>query len=162
MDLAELTPSLVNSLMLGSLVTLMAVGLTLTYAVTRVLNLAHAELVTLGGYTLVLAVNRWQWHVVPATLLAMTVSAAAAFLMDQLVFRPMIRKRAHFLYILVASIGVGMILRHLIYIFADLQGWLSVKARVSVNPVFRFGYAQVTDLLLWVLPLTVVIAAFLY
>ena len=162
MDIAELAPPLVNSLMLGSLVTLMAVGLTLTYAVTRVLNIAHAELVTLGGYTLVLAVNQWQWHVIPAVLLAMAVSSVAALVMDELVFRRMIERKAAFLYILVASIGVGIILRHLIFIFADIMGWLNVKARVTINPVFRLGYANVTDLLLWVLPIAIVSAILLY
>src|SRR5690625_5845159 len=114
--------------MLGSLVTLMAVGLTLTFAVTRVLNIAHAELVTLGGYTFVLAVNRWEWHVLPAVLLAMVLSAVVAMLMDELIYRPMVRRNASFLYTLVASIGVGIVLRHLIFMGADLLSWLNVKA----------------------------------
>lgn len=162
MDLAELASPLINSLLLGSLVTLMAVGLTLTFAVTRVLNIAHAELVTLGAYALVLAVNRWQWGVLPAVLLAMAVSAAAALLMDELVFRRMIARRAAFLYILVASIGVGIVLRHLIFIGADWLGWLSVKARVIVSPVWTVGYGVVTDLFLWAVPAAVVSAVALY
>lgn len=162
MDPAELASPILNSLMLGSLVTLMAVGLTLTFAVTRVLNIAHAELVTLGGYTFVLAVNRWDWHVLPAVLLAMLLSAVAAMIMDELVYRPMIRRNASFLYTLVASIGVGIVLRHLIFMGADLLSWLNVKANVVVSPVFRLGYAFVTDLLLWVLPIAVVSAIVLY
>lgn len=162
MNPAELALPILNSLMLGSLVTLMAVGLTLTFAVTRVLNIAHAELVTLGGYTFVLAVNRWDWHVLPALLLAMLISAVAAVLMDQLVYRPMVRRNASFLYTLVASIGVGIVLRHLIFMGADMLNWLNVKANVMVSPVFRLGYAFVTDLLLWVLPIAVVSAILLY
>lgn len=162
MDPAELALPVLNSLMLGSLVTLMAVGLTLTFAVTRVLNIAHAELVTLGGYTFVLAVNRWEWHVLPAVLLAMALSAVVAMLMDELVYRPMVRRNASFLYTLVASIGVGIVLRHLIFMGADLLSWLNVKANVVVSPVFRLGYAFVTDLLLWVVPIAIVSAALLY
>ncbi len=162
MDPAELALPILNSLMLGSLVTLMAVGLTLTFAVTRVLNIAHAELVTLGGYTFILAVNRWDWHVLPAVLLAMLSSGVAALLMDQLVYRPMVRRNASFLYTLVASIGVGIVLRHLIFMGADALSWLNVKANVMVSPVFRLGYAFVTDLLLWVLPIAVVSAILLY
>jgi len=161
-DPAELALPVLNSLMLGSLVTLMAVGLTLTFAVTRVLNIAHAELVTLGGYTFVLAVNRWEWHVLPAVLLAMVLSAVVAMLMDELVYRPMVRRNASFLYTLVASIGVGIVLRHLIFMGADLLSWLNVKANVVVSPVFRLGYAFVTDLLLWVVPIAIVSAALLY
>src|SRR5690625_4529119 len=130
MDPAELASPIQNSLILGSLVTLMAVGLTLTFAVTRVLNIAHAELVTLGGYTFVLAVNRWELHVLPAVLLAMLLSAVTAVIMDELVYRPMIRKNASFLYTLVASIGVGIVLRHLIFLGAELLSWLNVKPNV--------------------------------
>lgn len=162
MDLAELANPFLNSLMLGSLVALMAIGLTLTFAVTRVLNIAHAELVTLGGYTLVLAVNRWDWPLAAAIVLAMAVAAATALLMDELVFRRMIARRAAFLYILVASIGVGIVLRHLIFIGADALNWLSVKADVLVSPVFRLGYGSVTNLLLWVVPTAIVSALVLF
>lgn len=162
MNLAELAAPLINSLLLGSMVALMALGLTLTFAVTRVLNIAHAELVTMGAYTLVLAVNRWHLHPGWAVLLAVVVSALTAVLIDLLVFRPMIRRGANFLYILVASIGVGIVLRHLVFIFADSLGWLSVKARVTVSAVWYVGYGTVTDLFLWVVPLTIVSAALLY
>lgn len=140
----------------------MAVGLTLTFAVTRVLNIAHAELVTLGAYTLVLAVNRWQWSVAAAVLLAVVVSAVTALLLDVLIFRRMINRGASFLYILVASVGAGIVLRHLIFIGADWFGWLSVKARVAASPVWRVGYGVITDLFLWVIPLTILSAVTLY
>jgi len=46
-------------LLLSSLYTMMAIGLTLTYKVTRVPNFAHAELVAVGSYAGVFAVNTW-------------------------------------------------------------------------------------------------------
>jgi len=39
--------------------TMMALGLTMSYSVTKISNFAHAELVTLGGYITALGVNRW-------------------------------------------------------------------------------------------------------
>lgn len=162
MDLAELATPIINSLALGSFVALMALGLTLTFAVTRVLNIAHAEYVTMGAYTLTIAVNLWKWHVVPAVLLAVVVGAVTAVLTDALVFRPMIKRGAHFLYVLVASIGVGMVLRHLVYLVADSLNWLSVKARVAVSPVWRIGYGTVTDLIIWVVPIALVCAVALF
>lgn len=158
MDIAEYATPIINSLVLGSFVALMALGLTLTYAVTRVLNIAHAEYVTMGAYTLTIAVNLWKWNVAAAVVLAIVVGALTAVLTDALVYRPMIKRGAHFLYILVASIGVGMVLRHVVYLVADSLNWLSVKARVMVSPVFRIGYGTVTDLVLWVVPIAVVCA----
>ena len=158
MALAEFATPVINSVVLGSFVALMALGLTLTFAVTRVLNIAHAEYVTMGAYTLTIAVNHWQWSVFPAVVLAVVVGAVTAVLTDALVFRPMIKRGAHFLYILVASIGVGMVLRHVVYLVADSLNWLSVKARVMVSPVWRIGYGTVTDLVLWVVPTAIVCA----
>jgi len=43
---------------------------------------------------------------------------------------------------MVASIGVSMVLRHLIYIFADINGLLNVKARVLTQPVMFIGYGR--------------------
>lgn len=158
MDLAEFATPLVNSIMLSSFVALMALGLTLTYAVTRVLNVAHAEYVTIGAYTLTVAVNLWHWSVTAAVILAIVVGALTAVITDALVYRPMIKRGAHFLYILVASVGVGIVLRNLVYLLADSLNWLSIKARVMASPVFRIGYASVTDLFLWVVPITIVCA----
>lgn len=162
MDLAELASPLINSVMLGSLVVLMALGLTLTFAVTRVLNIAHAELITLGAYTLALAVNGWGWSVVPALLLAGAVSAVVAVLMDVLVFQRLTRFKASFLYTMVASVGIGILLRQLIYIGADMRGWLSVKARVPVSVKYVVGYGTITNLFLWVVPIAIVASILLF
>lgn len=162
MELAELASPTINSIMLGSLVVLMALGLTLTFAVTRVLNIAHAELITIGAYTLVLAVNGWGWHVVPALALAAAVSAIVAVLMDVLVFERLTKLKAHFLYTMVASVGIGIFLRQLIYVGADSRGWLSVKARVSVTPEMYIGYGTVTNLFTWVVPTAIVMSIALF
>ena len=50
MSTALLIDSLVRTIQVGSLYALMAVGLTLTLAVIRLPNFAHAELITVGAY----------------------------------------------------------------------------------------------------------------
>ena len=51
MTLAQLVDSLVTTVQVGSLYALMAIGLTLTMAVVKLPNFAHAELITFGAYT---------------------------------------------------------------------------------------------------------------
>ena len=41
---------LVDALLLGGIYTLMAIGLALSFGVTRVINFAHGEVVMLGAY----------------------------------------------------------------------------------------------------------------
>ena len=55
MSTALLIDSLVRTVQVGSLYALMAVGLTLTLAVIRLPNFAHAELITVGAYAALVA-----------------------------------------------------------------------------------------------------------
>ncbi|MFO7255400.1 MULTISPECIES: branched-chain amino acid ABC transporter permease [Limnochorda] len=148
----ELTPSLFQGILMGSLFVLMAVGLTLTYAVSRVINFAHGELVTLGAYAAALAVNLSGLSLLPALVLGAAAGALAALTLDELIYKPLMARRASPLYLLVASIGASIILRHLIYLAADAGGWLNIKARVMVDLVGFVGYAAVTSLHLQVVP----------
>ena len=47
---ALLTTSLVNTIQIGSLYALMALGITLTFSVMKLPNFAHAEYVTVGAF----------------------------------------------------------------------------------------------------------------
>src|SRR5690625_5058938 len=126
--IAELSGPILLGLLHGSLYTLMGIGLTMTFSVTRLINFAHAELVTLGAYATVVTVNTLGWGIAPALVISMVVGLVTALAIDEGVYKPLEARRAPALYMMVASIGVGMILRHLIYIFADVYGLLNVKA----------------------------------
>src|SRR5690606_31319533 len=122
------------------------------YAVSRVINFAHGELVTLGAYAAALAVNLSGLSLLPALVLGAAAGALAALTLDELIYKPLMARRASPLYLLVASIGASIILRHLIYLAADAGGWLNIKARVMVDLVGFVGYAAVTSLHLQVVP----------
>ncbi|MEE9181472.1 MAG: hypothetical protein V3U33_02760 [candidate division NC10 bacterium] len=55
--MVDLAGPILQSLLLGSLYAMMALGLTMTYRVTKVPNFAHAEYVTIGGYVMVAGEN---------------------------------------------------------------------------------------------------------
>lgn len=156
--LAELAAPLLTGLLHGSLFTLMAVGLTMTFSVTRMINFAHAELVTLGAYATVAAVNTYGWGIGPAVAVSVLLGLVVAVLVDELIYKPLTAMRAPDLYLMVASIGVSMVLRDIIYIFADLNGILNVKARVLNNPVMFVGYGTVTTVHLWAVPAALLLA----
>ena len=48
--LAIFTQAVIDSLLLGGIYVLMAIGLSLSFGVTRLINFAHGEVVMLGGY----------------------------------------------------------------------------------------------------------------
>src|SRR5437867_1728225 len=140
-----------DSLLLGSLYTMMALGLTITYKVTRIPNFAHAELVTVGSYAGVVAVNAWGGGLAEALALAFAASAAVALAADELVFKPLFKRGANPLHVLVASIGVGLVIRYVLAILANVYNMLSVKSDLLADTLVSFGPgANLTTLHLWV------------
>lgn len=160
--IAELSGPILTGLLHGSLFTLMGIGLTMTFSVTRLINFAHAELVTLGAYTTTVTVNMFGWGIGAALTASIVVGLIMALVVDETVYKPLEAKRAPALYMMVASIGVSMILRHLIYIFADVNGLLNVKARILAQPVMFIGYGAVTDVHMYTVPGALLLAAGLH
>src|SRR6266511_1863648 len=116
---------------------MMALGLTLTYKVTKIPNFAHAEYVTIGGYVTIVAVEAlggWPWALF-AVPIAFGVSALVALVVDELVFKPLFLRGATPIHLLVASIGAGLILRYIVTIYADLSDLLTAKANLSSNVI---------------------------
>jgi urea transport system permease protein len=57
MDATELSAVVSNSLSLGSILTLTALGLAITFGVMRVINMAHGEMLMLGAYSALLVTD---------------------------------------------------------------------------------------------------------
>jgi len=163
--MVDLAGPLLLSILLGSLYTLMALGLTMTYAITRVPNFAHAEYVTVGGYVAaVLALGlsgllaasglAGVAVIVLASVLAFAAAAAVAVGGDELVFKPLTRRGATSLHLLVASIGVGLVIRYILSIIVASYDLLVVRSPIDKEILVTVGGAPFTNLHAWVLPTT--------
>lgn len=159
---SELAAPVLLSILLGSLYTMMALGLTLTYAVTKIANFAHAELITVGAYVALVAVNIYHLGIVEASILAFILGAIIALAADELVYRPLFKRRATPLHLLVASIAVGLVIRYVLSIYADIRNLLATKMNVLVYPIFTIGFGSFTTLHLWVLPTVIGTVALLH
>ncbi len=144
-----------NSLTFGSLYTLMALGLTMSFSVTKIANFAHAELVTIGGYVTALLINWMGFGLSTSLIGAFVASAVVALAMDEGVFKPMIKRGSRPLFLLVASIGVGLLIRYLIYIYADINAIITIQGKASIELIGRFGRAGITTIHLWIFPITI-------
>jgi branched-subunit amino acid ABC-type transport system permease component len=106
--------AILNGLLVGSLYGLMGLGLALIYRVTKIPNFAYAEYITYGGYAAAFAASliSGSLGVFLAGLAAIALAAAIALVSDELGFKPLWKRGASSLHLLVASIGVGLILRY--------------------------------------------------
>ena len=108
---------LVDGFRFGLLIAICAVGLSLIFGTTGLVNFAHGELVTIG------AVAGWYINVqgglpfIPAALIAMVVGAVVGVLNERGIWRPLRGRGTGLVAALVVSIGLSMALRYLIQIF---------------------------------------------
>jgi branched-chain amino acid transport system permease protein len=107
----------IAGLKLGATIALAAVGLSLIYGVTRLVNFAHAELVTLG------AVLAFAFHIpgsgpgyplVLAALPAIILVGGFGWLQSKYMWRPLRKRGTSLVSLMVVSIGLSFALRSLI------------------------------------------------
>ncbi|MGI9332661.1 MAG: branched-chain amino acid ABC transporter permease, partial [Gammaproteobacteria bacterium] len=120
---------LFDGVLVGAILSLGAIGLTLTMHILRFANFSHAELLSLGAYAALVfdgvfaaalpvlsnSLGRLSVSVAlfGAIVIAMTVTGLSAVAIDRLVFRRL-RARAGPLSMVFASFGVALIVRNLI------------------------------------------------
>jgi neutral amino acid transport system permease protein len=110
---------LIAGLKLGATIALAALGLSLIYGVTRLVNFAHAELVTLG------AVVAYAFHItdsgaglplVLAAIPAVLLAGAFGWLQSKYLWQPLRKRGTSLLSLMVVSIGLSFALRSIIQI----------------------------------------------
>jgi branched-chain amino acid transport system permease protein len=115
MNVAVLGQQLVNSLALGSIYAMIAVGLAMIYGVLRILHIAHAGIYTAGAYLGVLFYHL-TGSIVVALFAAMVIAGLLGMAIERFVYRPMLPKPR--VVALVASIGLFICLSDLFRILA--------------------------------------------
>lgn len=110
----------VSGLKLGAIIALCAVGLSLVYGVTGLVNFAHAEMVTLGAvaaYFFHASPVGPQWPLIVAAVPAVLVGAAFGWAQEEGLWKPLRKRSTGLVAMMVVSIGLSFAVRHLILIF---------------------------------------------
>ena len=136
----QLVETVFFGLSLGSILVLAAIGLSITFGVMGVINMAHGELIMLGAYT-TYVVQQLMPEAIGASLL---VAIPAAFLVSGLVGVAIERGVIRFLYgrpleTLLATFGVSLVLQQAVRsIFSPLN-------RAVATPEWMSGSLQVVQ-----------------
>ncbi len=108
----------VEGIKFGAIIAITAVGLSLVFGTTRLINFAHGEFVTFGAVmAYFLSVSPIDLPLVVAGLLAMGLTALLAGAVDLTVFRPMRRKSAGMIQQFIVAIGLALVVRHVLLVF---------------------------------------------
>jgi len=142
------------SIVIGSIYALMSVGLTLTLSVLKLPNLAHAEIITVGAYSVAVLVDYYSANIAVALFVAAIVGMTVAVLGELLVFRPLNSRRASLYILILASFALGLMVRFIIYIWAAEYNLLFVINLYPNKVLLSIGGFQITTLFVMVLPVT--------
>jgi branched-chain amino acid transport system permease protein len=159
-----------DGLIVGSVVSLGAIGLTLTYSLLRFANFGHGELLTWGAYLTLAFLGlllagvemvpvepfSFGWPLLVALLLALPATAAIALAVDWALFRRLARQGSA-ITLVIASFGVALALRNLVqFIWGTLPEYYTREIQIAIRFLPRdvLGGLRITPDQLLVLGLT--------
>jgi len=116
--MTEVAQYVINWLALGSIYALLALGIAIVFSLLGLINFAHGELVTVGGYTMVVLAI---WDVPWALIIPLSIAAAAvaAVLMERVAYRPL--RGAHVATTLLGSLALSVVIQNLFLMFAGAR-----------------------------------------
>ncbi|SDX62609.1 branched-chain amino acid transport system permease protein [Modestobacter sp. DSM 44400] len=103
---------LVDGLRFGLLIAISAVGLSLIFGTTGLVNFAHGELVTIGAIIAWYVNVRLGVPLIPAAIIAMVGGGVVGALNELGIWRPLRRRGTGLVAALVVSIGLSLVLRY--------------------------------------------------
>ncbi len=107
----------VEGIKFGAIIAITAVGLSLVFGTTRLINFAHGEYVTFGAImAFFLSVTPLNLPLVVAAALALVLTALLAGAVELTVWRPMRRKSAGLIQQFIVAIGLALVVRHVLLV----------------------------------------------
>ncbi|BCL62596.1 branched-chain amino acid ABC transporter permease [Desulfomarina profundi] len=118
--LESIIQNLINALQWGSFYALIALGYTMVYGVLTLINFAHGDVFMVGAYiafflvTFMLGVVGLPGWVALALAIPLTMilTAAVGVSLERIAYRPLRRKGAHRLYVVITALMCGLILEN--------------------------------------------------
>lgn len=98
---------------LGAVIALMAVGLSLVFSVTGLVNFSHGELVTFGAVAAFYLNVSWGIPLLLVGPIVLVLGAAVGWFNERAIWHPLRRRRSGRISLIVVSIGLSILFRHL-------------------------------------------------
>ena len=133
---------LVNIVVLASIYALIACGYVMIYRVSRVLNLAHGELMMLGAYLLLATASLFSGHAAMALGAAIVLSVVVGLLIYVFLMRKMTGEMV--LAAILTTVALGILIRGLVVLLWSAQQQYPAQALGVPNPSLVIGSARIS------------------
>jgi branched-chain amino acid transport system permease protein len=132
----------VNIVVLASIYALIACGYVMIYRVSRVLNLAHGELMMLGAYLLLATASLFSGHAALALGAAVVLSPVVGLLVYVFLMRKMTGEMV--LAAILTTVALGILIRGLVLLLWSAQQQYPAQALGVPNPSLVIGNARIS------------------
>ena len=140
---------LFSGISLGSVYAIIALGYTMVYGISKMLNFAHGDVIMVGAYVCFFSVSRWNLPPAVGILLAMVICTALGMIIERLAYKPL--RAAASLAVLITAIGVSYFLQNAAQLLwtSNPKVFPSITGDASVK-LFGGSYLSLTSpLVLW-------------
>src|SRR5215211_2685447 len=151
----------VNIAVLAAIYALIACGYVLIYRVSRVLNLAHGELMMLGAYLLLATASLFTANPLAALAAALALSLLVGILVYVLLMRQMTGEMV--LAAVLATVALGILLRGVVVLVWSAQQQYPAQALSIANPPIELlGGARISSCAALLVVTTAIVYAALF
>jgi branched-subunit amino acid ABC-type transport system permease component len=156
-----LAGSILLSLFNGSIYVVVSLGLTLTLAVIKLPNFAHAEFLTVGGYVGVLVSAVYPNNFLAIGAAAFLACAALALVIHHIAFKPLMDRRVSVYILVLASFAVAQFIRYGVFIWASFSNLLSATQNIRIYSLGTVFNTELTNVYLVAIVLAISISLLL-
>ncbi len=112
MSVFALVDPIIQGLLLGGLYALFAIGLSLSFGIMRMVNIAHGDIIILGAYATLVVVNQLGIHPLAAVVVVVPVLAGFGYLLQRILLNPVLGE--DILPPLLVTFGLSVIIQNLL------------------------------------------------
>lgn len=142
----------VNGLSIGSVYALMAVGYSLVYSIMNFSNFAHGGVIMIGAYIGYFSLTLLEVPFFIAFLLSALGSGLLAVTMEKIVYRPLRKRNAPFLYFIISAMGASIFLENVVVASPIGPTFRSYPPIFSTEPIMLGNVALARlDLLMFII-----------
>ncbi len=145
----------INGIKFGLIIGMTAIGLSLIFGTTGLINFAHGDLVSMGAFVAFFFNAVLGMHLILAALIAVVVGAGIAAGIDRGIFRPLRQRKVGLISMLVVSIGLAFVIRHVILF--QFGGQRRPYTDYTLQQGIQMGPIRLQPVEMWVMGLSVLI-----
>jgi len=135
---------IVNSIIAGSIYSLVALGFNLIFGTTKFFNINHGVVATIAGYTVFALSKTYGMDIWLSIIIAIVFAGLVGYLSEKFVFLQMRKKRASGMVMLVGALGLFTALQAIIAIIFTSQ-FQTISTDVGESQVYNIFGGIITE-----------------